>query len=567
MKKNEKVIIVKLDIKKKNKKLIVNPVEYEFRSSITGALLDASACERNEVVISYPLTYLFTNRKKLRLLDDEELIEIGEKFERGKLLYEKDNSIDSFNYNSTIYSDICYPVEVDGKDLTLENRISYFYPNYSFCDSSCLYDYTDFVNERIFCNCSIKLKLDVDRPQGVKLSEYNKEETESNQMGPTNIPAMTCLSRVKISGNPAFYLCLIFFLVELGLLFIIIFKGLSSLVANINKKLFKKQDLNESIVEEDFKMNIKINKEIDNGKASERKLNNPPKKNDNKNNVKAKNPKGPLKIKKIYEEKNKFDALSDENKSEEYYNYLKKNEIDTDKGFFTSVKKEEKYLRESFSESMTKDKFDIMVVILTSIFDKIYFSKILLFSSKYQITSLMFSLYLLCHLLLLTLSALFFDIKSISKIFENENYPNLGYYILYGFLGNLIVWVIFKLFYCLIDNSNNIRKLFTKISSSNNIKKMGKLNKLISDIKRDVIVYLVFQFVLILVCSLYLIAFCGVYTGTMTKVFLSYAFALITIVIIKIIYGFVLGILRKISLFAEKRGLYNVVLIFNKYIS
>ena len=179
----------------------------------------------------------------------------------------------------------------------------------------------------------------------------------------------------------------------------------------------------------------------------------------------------------------------------------------------------------------------------------------------------MFSLYLLCHLLLLTLSALFFDIKKISKIFEKENYPNLGYYILYGFLGNLIVWVIFKLFYCLIDNSNNIRNLLIKNSSSNNIKKMGKLNKLISDIKRDVIVYLVFQFVLILVCSLYLIAFCGVYTGTMTKVFLSYAFALITIVIIKIIYGFVLGILRKISLFAEKRGLYNVVLTFNKYIS
>jgi hypothetical protein len=570
MKDGEQVIVVKLDLKSKNKKLIVNPIEYEFRSSLTGALLDASVCERNEVVISYPLTYLFKNRKKLRLLDDEVMIEIGEKFERGKLLYQKDNSIDSFNYNSTIYSDICYPIEVDGKDLTLENRISYFYPNYSFCDSSCLYDYTDFMNERIFCNCSIKLKLDVDRPQGVKLSEYNKEETDSNQMGPSNLPALTCLSRVKISGNPAFIICLIFFIVQLGFLFIIIFKGLSSLITNINKKLFKEEDLNESNVEEDFKMNIKNNKEIDIGKTSERKLNNPPKKNnygDNKNNVKTKKPKGSLKIKKIYEEKNKLDALSDENKSEEYYNYLKKNEIDTDKGFFTSVKKEEKYLRENFSVSMTKDKFDIVVVILTSIFDKIYLSKILLFSSKYQITSLMFSLYLLCHLLLLTLCALFFDIKTISKIFENENYPNLGYYILYGFLGNLIVWVVFKLFYCLIDNSNNIRNLFKKNSSANNIKKMGKLNKLISLIKRDIVIYLVIEFVLIVLCSLYLIAFCGVYTGTKTELFLSYAFALITIVIIKIIYGFVLGILRKISLFAEKSGLYNVVLIFNKYIS
>ena len=570
MKEGEQVIMVKLDLKSKSKKLIVNPVEYEFRSSITGALLDASVCERNEVVVSYPLTYLFKNRKKLRLLDDEEMIEIAEKFERGKLLYQKDNFIDSFNYNSTIYSDICYPIEVDGKDLTLENRISYFYPNYSFCESSCLYDYTDFMNERIFCNCSIKLKLDVDRPQGVKLSEYNKEETDSNQMGPTNLPAFTCLSKVKISGNPAFIICLIFFIVQLGLLFIIIFKGLSSLITNINKKLYKEEDLNESNVDEDFKMNIKKNKEIDNGKTSERKLNNPPKKNnyvDSKNIVKAKNPKGSLKIRKIYEEKNKFDALSDENKSEEYYNYLKKNEIDTDKGFFTSVKKEEKYLRENFSVSMTKDKFDIVVVILTSIFDKIYLSKVLLFSSKYQITSLMFSLYLLCHLLLLTLCALFFDIKTISKIFEKENYPNLGYYILYGFLGNLIVWAIFKLFYCLIDNSNNIRKLFKKHASSNNLKKMAKLNKLISVIKKDIVIYLVIEFVLIVLCSLYLIAFCGVYTGTKSKLFLSYAFALVTIVIIKIIYGFILGILRKISLFAEKSGLYNVVLIFNKYIS
>ena len=32
-------------------------------------------------------------------------------------------------------------------------------------------------------------------------------------------------------------------------------------------------------MEEDFKMNIKKNNEIDNGKTSERKLNNPPKKN------------------------------------------------------------------------------------------------------------------------------------------------------------------------------------------------------------------------------------------------------------------------------------------------
>ena len=572
MKGDEHVVVVKLDLKSNNKKLVVSPVEYEFRNSKTGGLLDASVCGRNEIVISYPLTYIFKNKKNLRHLDDEELIEIGEKFERGKLLYQKDKSIDSFNYNSTIYSNICYPIEVDGKDLTLENRISYFYPNYSFCEPSCLYDYTDFEGERIYCNCSIKLKLDINRPQGVKLSEYNKEETDDNQMGPTNLPVLSCVTKVKITGNPGFYICLIFFLVQLGLLFIIIFKGLSSLIVNINKKIIKEEEVNNSNVEEDYKMAVK-NKEDNNGKTSERKLNNPPKKNNyikdkNRDEDKNKKAKSKKKLKKIIEEKNKFDVFSEANKSEEYINYLKKNEIDTEKGFFTSMQKEQKYLRENFSVSMTKDKFDIVIVVLTSIFDKIYLSKVLLFSTKYQITSLMFSLYLLCHLLLLTFCALFFDIKTIGKIFENENYPSMGYYILYGFFGNLIVWVIFKLFYCLIDNSNNIRKLFKKSNNIfNNEKKMGKLNKLISGIKRDTIIYLFIQFLLIFLCSFYLITFCGIYTGTKTKLFLSYAFALVTIVIIKIVYGLILGILRKISLFAEKNSLYNVVLIFNKYLS
>jgi hypothetical protein len=567
---DEKVIVVKLDLKSNNKKLIVSPVEYEFRNSKTGALLDASVCGRNEIVISYPITYLLRNKRKLRLLDDEELIEIGEKFKRGKSLHEKDNSIDSFNYNSTIYSNICYPIEVDGKDLNLENRISYFYPNYSFCESSCIYDYTDFEGERIYCNCSIKLKLDIDRPQGAKLSEYNKEETDDNQMGPTNLPILRCISKVKIGGNPAFYVCLIFLLVQICLLFYVIFKGISSVIGNINKKMFKKEEINDSNVEEDFKMTVK-NKEDIIGKTSERKLNNPPKKMnymEEKNKGKDKNPNGKKKVRKIIEEKNKFDVFSESNKSEEYYNYLKKNEIDIEKGFFTSMQKEQKYLRENFSVSMTKDKYDFVVVVLTSIFDKIYLSKVLLFSNKYQITSLMFSLYLLCHLLLLTFCALFFDIKTIGKIFEDENYPSLGYYILYGFLGNLIVWVIFKLFYCLIDNSNSIRKLFKKNNNTfNNEKKMVRLNKLISGIKRGAIIYLVIQFILIFLCSFYLIAFCGIYTGTKTKLFLSYAFAIVTIAIIKIVYGLILGILRKISLFAEKNTLYNVVLIFNKYIS
>ena len=129
MEDDEDIVIVKLDIKTKPKKLIVNPIEYEFVNSKTGKVLDASVCEKNEMVVSYPLTYLLKNKKRiLRLLenkdeDDVNQTEIIDKFNRGKALYEIDNSLDSFNFNSTIYSNICYPIEINGKDLILENRI------------------------------------------------------------------------------------------------------------------------------------------------------------------------------------------------------------------------------------------------------------------------------------------------------------------------------------------------------------------------------------------------------------------------------------------------------------
>ena len=100
------------------------------------------------------ISYLFKRKRKLRFLDDEELIEIGKNFESGKAPYENDKSIDSFNFDSIIYSNICYPIETDQKDLTLDRRILYFHPHYSYCESTYMYDYIDVFD---FCKISIEI--------------------------------------------------------------------------------------------------------------------------------------------------------------------------------------------------------------------------------------------------------------------------------------------------------------------------------------------------------------------------------------------------------------------------
>ena len=259
-------------------------------------------------------------------------------------------------------------------------------------------------------------------------------------------------------------------------------------------------------------------------------------------------------------------ANNNAEKEVEFNKYLQKNEVDTQTGFFQSMKQEEKLLRTTFSYSLENDRFEFMVVILTSIFDKIYLVKVLLLPGKFDIISLTFSLYLLYHILLLTFVTFFYDIETIRKILKKDDYPSTNYYLSYGFLANIIVWIIYRLFCCLLNNEHKIKKLY----SMNNLdrdRKKEKTKNIIYKIKRNIIIYLVLQFLIIMFCSFYLITFCGIYLGTKKEIFTSYGIAIIEIIIIKIIYGFILGIFRKVSLYKNISILYNIALIFNKYIS
>ena len=282
-------------------------------------------------------------------------------------------------------------------------------------------------------------------------------------------------------------------------------------------------------------------------------------KNAYKNDIKEKNVK--------IDEKNNYDVFSERvDNNIDLDQYLRNNGIETEKGFLFSMREEVNLLRTNYKYSLKNDKFDSIVVVLTSVFDKIYFIRILLLPGKFEIIPLMFSLYLLCHMMLLTFLGFFYDIKTIKKIWNEENYPNTGYYLLYGFLANLIVWVIYRLFCCLLNNEYKIKKL-DNISQLDKDKKKKKISNCIYNIKRNIIIYFVLQFVLIMFCSFYLITFCGIYTGTKSKLFQSYGIAFIEIIIIKIIYGFILGILRKLSLAKESTCMYKLTLIFNQYLS
>ena len=691
MKNNEDIVILKFDINKIPNNFLINPVEYRFINSETGQELDATVCEHNSIKISYPVHDLInkydTLMKKLRKLEyiNIDLISnnkesLREKFDKGKEIVGEYSDIDIFDINDKIYSDICIAVEVDGKDLVLEDRVNYLFPQLSLCENNCTYNHTDFQNERIYCDCSYKIEFDFER-EYTSYPELNLKEISNNQKGNSNIAVLKCLSNLKFSkslkNNGGFIFTLIIMIIELAFVFIIFLYEINLLSKKLKNKMTNAKDEFDQI--EINVVNTFKKKTYEDLKTTQRMLDNPPKKKVeeygmefipqeylflffnhgqkdvikkvernnvpfktqsntkilleqkkgvNYNNIKSTGPFPPgqnllVIVDKMDEEIDDFMEIYNKGKNidkDEENNEINNNQNDKDtihnsekksektrvyrnektektisdydpsdenysvfdvdgdenpaheKGFIDNLKINQRLMRRNYDIAIKSKKANFFELLITEIIDKIYITKIIFFTKKFDIFSLQMSVYLLCHTLLLVLNALFFDIKTIKKIWSEENYPGLGYYLGFGLLSCIIIWIIYKVFLCLLSNNDKIKEVLKMIHYNNkyNLNKensiFAKKSKLMWKIKIKISIYSVIEFMLLIFSFLYLTVFCSVYTGTKTRVFKAYGITLIEVVIIKIIYGIALAIMRYISLSKQKKGLYEVVLFMNTYL-
>ena len=244
----------------------------------------------------------------------------------------------------------------------------------------------------------------------------------------------------------------------------------------------------------------------------------------------------------------------------------------SNKGLLNEMKLEQRLLTKDYNFVSKKYENKLITILLTEILDKIYITKNILFLRKYDMMYLSLSVYVLYHTILLTILALFYDIKTIKNIWNKENYPGMGLYLGYGILTAIITWVIYIIINCLLTNKGK----YNEIINIKNSKKRQKDNKtqlinkkvnlLISKMKTKMIIYYIIQFVLLIFFFIYLVTLCAVYSGTMNKIFASYGIAILEILIIKILYGLILGIMRYYSISNDKNGLYNFILFFEKYL-
>jgi len=281
-----------------------------------------------------------------------------------------------------------------------------------------------------------------------------------------------------------------------------------------------------------------------------------------------------INIKKIKLGKN------DNNTADDDYDDEKDDKPDDNAGLYTLIKREQTLLRVSYKKYLSKSHKNILSIFLAEILDKVYLVKICLFLKKYEIFGVHLTLYLFCHLLLLTLCCSFFTISTIKKIWEQDNYPGIQFYLLYGLISYLATWVIYKIFLCLLDMQDKIKELVEMQNKNNdqsnvdeNIEEMNnesiqnKFKEVMKNMKCKIIIFYFIIFVFIIVFALYLISFFSIYTGTKSLVLETYIISIIEILLIKLVYGICLASLRIASEGSELKCLYKFVYILDKYLS
>ena len=289
-----------------------------------------------------------------------------------------------------------------------------------------------------------------------------------------------------------------------------------------------------------------------------------------KNKIKNKiNEKGiiPINEEKIYKRENlKNYIINDLDEIEEDKENKKVNSILDD------IKIEQRLLTKNYNFVIEKNDTGLFNLILAEILDKIYITKNILFLRKYDIMFLHLSVYVLYHVFLLSILAMFYNINTIKNIWNKENYPGIGLYLGYGLSSIIITWIIYTIFLCIISNKGKYNEILNIRKSKKKQKEIKaqlinkKCNLLISKMKIKMIIYFIIQFILIIFFFIYLVTLCAVYSGTMTRIFSSYGITILELIILKLIYGLILGIIRNYSLYNQKSGLYKCVLIFDKYL-
>ena len=212
---NENLLLMKVDIKRND--TISTQVEYQFYNS-----KDFSHLNIGEIF-------------KRRRLDDEnsnQKIEIDlpvdwteEQINNFDELSQK--GINAFDSSSEFYIDNCNQFTTSkNKDIFLEDRKKYYYPNIKLCEDGCEFEKYNNVTKKITCNCAYKINTDNYDNVSFVLNPVDEKFNKKNIF--ENLQSMKCISKIfqpeNLKKNPGFIIMILFIIIFVasGLIYLLL---------------------------------------------------------------------------------------------------------------------------------------------------------------------------------------------------------------------------------------------------------------------------------------------------------------------------------------------------------
>ena len=271
-----------------------------------------------------------------------------------KLKFLTDQNINIFNLESDFYTDICYDFEspIDGKDISLKDRIKLYFPNVTLCENGCQIKGVNITTFKAMCECTLNNFIEKNNIFGDNIFYQSSFGEIESMIKQTNIEVLRCYKNIFVlkyfKKNYGGFIILFLIFIQIILTIIYYCKYLyliKKYIFNVTDKfLIYLSTINNNIDNNIILSNLK-NKYLPKNEKKSIKMKNPPKKQpkvnnikNNRNIVRKKSKKGKTSIEKNKPKKIKKRTTLIPSKNNIKYNLMNINNSNTSKELVSSNK-------------------------------------------------------------------------------------------------------------------------------------------------------------------------------------------------------------------------------------
>ena len=172
---NEDLLIVTVDAHRPTEP--TDQVEYIFYKLPSYTKIDLTPFEDSNNNKNLELTYVLHDKTINQTLMNLDMIM-------------ESKGIDIYNKEDPFYNDICFLFTSNySRDVTIEDRRAYYYPQTSFCENNCTLITLDFEKGKVKCNCSLKTTYSKEIKSNDETQSLNKKKVE-------NVKALGCFKTI-----------------------------------------------------------------------------------------------------------------------------------------------------------------------------------------------------------------------------------------------------------------------------------------------------------------------------------------------------------------------------------